>query len=136
MTYKQAIIVRTDIKMGKGKLAAQVAHAAVDSFYKVYSVNPSKALEWIRLGQKKVVLKVSSLNELLNRVRRAEEEGIICSVIRDAGHTQLEPGTITCAGLGPDVEEAIDRVVGDLKLLRHALADLPLKIYSSACVAM
>jgi len=115
--YKQAIIVRTDLEMGKGKLAAQVAHAAVDSFYKTLKSKPEKALAWLEEGQKKVVLKVSSLTELIERMEKASEHGLIVSIIRDAGRTQLIPGTITCVGIGPDKEELIDQITGDLKLL-------------------
>jgi len=111
------IIVRTDLKMGKGKLAAQVAHAAVDSFYKTYVNDPEKAMAWLRQGQKKVVLKVGGLKELISRLEKARRLGIQYSLIRDAGHTQLEAGTVTCLGIGPDQEELVDMITGDLKLL-------------------
>ena len=115
--YKQAIIVRTDLEMGRGKLAAQVAHAAVDSFYKTLRSRPEKALAWLQEGQKKVVLKVKSVSELLEKAEKASEHGLIVSIVRDAGLTQLQPGTVTCVGIGPDKEELIDRITGDLKLL-------------------
>jgi len=114
---KQVIVVRTDLKMGKGKLATQVAHAAVESFVRVLNEKPEIARKWLSQGQKKVVLKVSTLNELLEIYKKALREGLIAVIIRDAGLTQLEPGTITCVGIGPDYSSKIDTVTGKLKLL-------------------
>jgi len=115
--YKQAIVVRQDLRMTKGKLAAQVAHASVSSYIAAQSARPDWASGWMREGQKKVVLKVRTLDELLEIKRSAERESIPCSLISDAGLTQLEPGTITCLGIGPAPAWLIDRVAGHLKLL-------------------
>ena len=114
---KQVILVRTDLKMGRGKLAAQVAHASVQCFYITLKEKPDLAHEWISQGQKKVVLKVPDYKTALERYEQAVERGIIACIIRDAGHTQLEPGTLTAIGIGPDKEELIDEITGDLKLL-------------------
>lgn len=115
--YKQAIIVRADLKMGKGKLAAQSSHASLAAFRKVERSSPEAAKGWEREGQKKIVLKVGSEKELLEYFELAKREGIPCELIRDAGHTQVEPGTITCFGAGPWDEEKLDGVFGKLKLL-------------------
>ncbi len=114
---KQVIVVRTDLKMGKGKLATQVAHAAVESFVKALNEKPEIARKWLSQGQKKIVLKVSSLNELLQIYEEALREDLVAVLIRDAGLTQLEPGTVTCVGIGPDYSSKIDKVTGKLKLL-------------------
>ena len=114
---KQAIVVRADLKMGKGKLATQVAHASVQSFYETYKLKPNLAVKWINSGQKKVVLKVNSINDILSIYKRAVDRGLIATIVRDAGLTQLEPGTITAVGIGPDYENKIDEVTGHLKLL-------------------
>lgn len=115
------IIVRTDINMGKGKIAAQVAHAAVSLVLDILNSNNPKwkewLYEWLNEGQPKIVVKINSLSELLDRVKKAEELGLPTTIISDAGKTQLEPGTITCAGLGPAEDSKIDIVTGDLKLL-------------------
>ncbi|MCK4319535.1 peptidyl-tRNA hydrolase Pth2 [Candidatus Micrarchaeota archaeon] len=111
---KQVILIRTDLKMGKGKIAAQVAHASLSA----YKNAPKKLKEeWERTGMKKVVLKVESEDELLDFQRICNTEGFPCSLIRDAGHTQIEPGSITSLGAGPYDENALDRVFGKLKLL-------------------
>jgi len=118
MTYrqaiKQAIVVRNDIKMGKGKLATQVAHASVGSMMRA---SKKVVKEWEREGGKKVVLKVENLGELKALYEKAEKSKLLCFVVRDAGKTQLRPGTITCLGIGPDKEREIDKITKDLKLL-------------------
>ncbi|MEM0028680.1 MAG: peptidyl-tRNA hydrolase Pth2 [Ignisphaera sp.] len=116
---KQVIVVRTDIKMGKGKLATQVAHAAVEAVLQCLEKKSCSEIiaEWRRQGQKKIVVKVKSLEELLNLKRIADELGINTVLIADAGLTQLPPGTITALGLGPAPAEIIDKVTGDLPLL-------------------
>ena len=115
--YKQVIIVRKDISMGKGKLAAQVSHASLSSYQKTLKINMDVAKAWEHEGQKKVVLKVDGLDDLLEQFELAKREGIPCELIRDAGHTQIEPGTVTCVGIGPWEEKKLDELFGKLKLL-------------------
>ncbi|MEM3422593.1 MAG: peptidyl-tRNA hydrolase Pth2 [Candidatus Bilamarchaeaceae archaeon] len=115
--YKQVIVVRSDLEMGKGKIAAQSSHASLISYEKVKKTNPEVAEEWIREGQKKVVLKVKGEEELLRYFDIAKKNGIPCELVRDAGHTQIEPGTITCFAAGPWDEKKLDEIFGELKLL-------------------
>lgn len=103
--------------MGKGKLCSQVAHASISSFLKTKERFPEWCDKWIEEGQKKIILKVNSLNELLEIKRKFDEIGIPNALISDAGYTQLPPGTITCLGVGPAPGELIDRITKDLKLL-------------------
>ena len=51
-------------------------------------------------------------------VELAKRRGLPSFLVRDAGLTELEPGTVTCLGIGPEREEEIDRITGDLPLLR------------------
>ena len=110
---KQAIVARTDIGMGKGKLAAQVAHASLMAYE---DADRSMQSEWKGQGQKKVVLKASSESELFELADRAEREGLSHAVVRDAGHTQLDPGTVSALGIGPAADDRIDAITGDLSL--------------------
>jgi PTH2 family peptidyl-tRNA hydrolase len=112
--HKQVIAVRKDLKLDKGKLAVQVAHASLGSYKK----SPVAVREsWEREGSKKVVVEAEGLKQLLDLQKKSRALGIPCSLIRDAGRTQLKPGTITCLGMGPDSEERMDRVTGRLKIL-------------------
>ncbi|WP_435360621.1 peptidyl-tRNA hydrolase Pth2 [Haloarchaeobius sp. DFWS5] len=110
---KQAIVARTDIGMGKGKLAAQVAHASLSAYEDTDSRTRN---EWKGSGQKKVVLKASGERQLFELADRAEREGIPHAIIRDAGHTQLDPGTVTALAVGPADDALVDKVTGDLSL--------------------
>ena len=103
--------------MGKGKIAAQSSHASLSAYKKVAKSNPEVARAWEMEGQMKVVLKVNGEEELLDFYNKGKAAGIPCELIRDAGHTQVEPGSITCFAAGPwDVHE-LDAVFGKLKLL-------------------
>ncbi|UXM84830.1 aminoacyl-tRNA hydrolase [Methanococcus aeolicus] len=115
--YKQVIILRNDLKMGKGKLVAQGSHASLISFLNTQKNNPSVAKEWLNEGQKKIVLKVNSEKELFEVFRDANIDGFSCCLIRDAGHTQIPSGTATAVGIGPDKEEKLEKITGKLKLL-------------------
>lgn len=117
VAIKQVIVVRTDLKMGKGKLAAQVAHASLASTEVARTKREGWYDSWNESGQPKVVLKVGSEGELNDLHRRARAAGLPTSLIQDRGLTQLEPGTITCMSIGPAPADLIDKVTGQLKLL-------------------
>ncbi|GIU69911.1 MAG: peptidyl-tRNA hydrolase [Candidatus Woesearchaeota archaeon] len=111
---KQVILVRTDLKLPKGKLASQVAHASVEG---VLSSKPSIVKNWRFAGMKKIILKVKNLEELLHFEKEAKKRGLTTALITDAGLTVVEPGTTTCLAIGPDIEEKIDELTGNLKIL-------------------
>ena len=111
---KQAILVRTDLKMPKGKLATQVAHAAVDA---VVNSERNMVEDWRTSGAKKVVLKVADKQELVKYIKQAKEAGLMTSLITDAGRTFFDKPTMTCGAIGPDKEEKINKIVGHLKLV-------------------
>lgn len=111
---KQAILVRMDLKLPKGKLAAQVAHAAVQAALTSERVAVN---EWLSDGAKKVVLKVKDEKEIREFLKKAQNAGIKTALITDAGHTVVAPGTVTTLGIGPDDDKKIDVLVGHLKLM-------------------
>lgn len=110
--YKQVILVREDLNMPKGKMAAQVAHAAVEC---VVATDKSLLELWRKQGMKKIVLKVKDLKELKSYKSIADDNGLIARMITDAGHTVFKEATITCVGIGPDEENKIDAVTGKLE---------------------
>jgi len=115
--YKQVIAVRTDLGMSRGKIAVQVAHGSLSASENARVSQQEVWRAWYREGQKKVAVKVSSVEELLELRRMAINHRLPHALIRDAGMTELPPGTITVLGIGPAKAEVIDKVTGDLKLL-------------------
>jgi PTH2 family peptidyl-tRNA hydrolase len=112
--FKQVILVRADLKMGKGKIATQAAHASIGAFK---LVDEEVAKKWEKEGGKKVVLKVKDEKELLQIYKEVKKEKIPCFLVRDAGLTQIKAGTITALGIGPVERKKIDKITGRLKLL-------------------
>ncbi len=111
------IVVRSDLKMGKGKLAAQVAHASISAAEEAMRSKQGWYNRWKEEGQAKIVLKVGSEGELRELLRKAEETGLPSALVQDRGLTQLDPGTTTSLGLGPAPDDLLDRLTGKLKLL-------------------
>jgi PTH2 family peptidyl-tRNA hydrolase len=112
MELKQVILVRKDLKLPKGKMAAQVAHASLEA-----ALKSKKISAWRSGGAKKIVLYVESLDELLRFRKEADRMGFTTALIADAGHTTVEPGTTTCLGIGPEEERELDRLTGKLKMV-------------------
>lgn len=117
MGHKMVIVARNDLKLSKGKLAAQVGHAAVDCALKCMKHDRRAFDAWHGEGQKKTVLKVGSEKELYPLKADAERAGLSTALIKDAGHTEVAPGTVTVLGIGPGPEDLIDKVTGHLSLL-------------------
>lgn len=114
MDMKLVVLVRQDLKLPKGKLAAQVAHAAVEAALRTGKVKRSA---WRVQGQKKVVLRVKDEAELLEYEQKAKGLKLKTALITDAGRTCVAPGTTTCLGVGPDIEKKIDLLTGRLPML-------------------
>jgi peptidyl-tRNA hydrolase, PTH2 family len=112
---KQVIVVNEALDLPCGKLAAQVAHAALAAFLEAGS---DARRRWLEDGMPKVVLRADDEDSLLRIEAQAEQLGLPTARICDAGHTVVEPGTLTCIGIGPADSAAIDSVTGALKLLR------------------
>ncbi|MDI9577526.1 MAG: peptidyl-tRNA hydrolase [Candidatus Bathyarchaeota archaeon] len=115
--YKQVLIFRTDLQMGKGKIAAQAGHAAISAAQDAFVHHKKWWEAWMYEGQKKVALKVVNEKELGELEEAADDLGLPHSLIIDRGLTQIPEGTVTCLGIGPAPAEKIDRLTGKLKLL-------------------
>lgn len=114
MDFKQVILVRMDLKLPPGKLSVQAAHASVEA---VLRTDKAILKHWRSEGMKKVVLKVSTLEELYKYGEEAKSLGLVTAIITDAGLTTVAPGTTTCIAIGPDAEIKIDKITGHLKIL-------------------
>ena len=116
MEFKLVVVVRDDLKMSGGKLAAQVAHAAVTCALEAKAKKTKWFSSWYSEGQKKVVLRAKDLEELRSLGEKASRAGLPRALITDAGFTELPPNTTTCLGIGPGPEADIDRITGQLPL--------------------
>lgn len=114
--YKMILVVRNDLKMGKGKVAAQCAHAAVSAYKQIQRRNPELLKQWEYCGQPKVVVKAPDEETLAELLTHAKVLGLTVSLIQDAGRTQIAPGSRTVLGIGPGPADLIDKVTGHLKL--------------------
>ena len=115
-----ALLLRTDLGMSKGKLCAQAAHGALSAFRAATSgTEPQRAAlrAWLREGQAKVVLRVDSEGALRELLAAALAGGVTAGLVRDAGRTQVEAGSITCLALGPGDAGVMGALTGALKLL-------------------
>ncbi len=115
--YKMVIVVRDDLKLSSGKLAVQVAHAAVECSFTSKRKKPKWFKMWKEQGAKKVVVRANSLDDLRELKDKAEGLGLVAEIIKDAGLTEVPPGTETVLGIGPGPSNIIDKITGNLPLL-------------------
>lgn len=109
------IVVRDDLGMSRGKIAAQCCHACLGAYRSLS--NQSITEQWETRGAKKVVLRSQSEDELVSICELAQQLGLPSYLVVDAGHTEIAPGSITAVGIGPAYEELFEPVTGHLKLL-------------------
>ena len=112
---KQVIVVNEELKLPRGKLAAQVAHASVAS---LVSSSGEQQQAWFDIGMPKVVLAGDNEQEITDLYQKAVDANLPAHLIRDAGKTVVASGTITCVGIGPASKDDIDKITGHLKLVR------------------
>ncbi|WP_428401865.1 peptidyl-tRNA hydrolase Pth2 [Methanocrinis sp.] len=114
MEFKQCIVIRGDLKLSSGKLAVQVAHAAILAMERA---EKRVVRDWKDEGQRKIVLKAPSLQEIFRLREEAERADVASAIVIDAGLTEIPPGTVTALGLGPAPASLLDRITGNLKLV-------------------
>ncbi|MCW4034262.1 MAG: peptidyl-tRNA hydrolase Pth2 [Candidatus Bathyarchaeota archaeon] len=116
-SHKMVIVVRTDIKMSKGKMAAQAGHAAVSASEYARKNRPEWWNPWINEGQCKIAVKAKSEQEILDLERQARNAKLPVALIVDRGLTEIPPNTTTCLGIGPAPASKVDVITGKLSLL-------------------
>ena len=115
---KMMIVMRTDLDMGTGKMIAQAGHAIVKLVWtNMDEVDGDPLTSWVDSGMKKVCVAADSEEVLLQTVAKAKELNIPVYLVTDSGLTQVEPGTKTCAAIGPAKDKLIEKVTGSLPLL-------------------
>jgi len=94
------------VSMTKGKACAQCGHATLGAYRRALtSASGRNVLRvWLRTGQMKIAVKVPSQDELMALQAEAARRGLVCCLIRDAGHTQIAPGSRTVLAIGPAPE--------------------------------
>jgi PTH2 family peptidyl-tRNA hydrolase len=115
--YKQVIVFRSNLRLSKGKTAAQAGHAAVSAAEEARKHHRAWFDGWSREGQCKIAVKVKNEEELLELEARAIQMGLPHTRIVDRGLTEVPPGTVTCLGIGPAPVEKVDNITGNLPLL-------------------
>lgn len=116
-SYKMVIVVRSDLKMSKGKIAAQAGHAAVTASEYARKNRPEWWNPWISEGQCKIAVKIKSEEDIIEIERKARNAGLPVALIVDRGLTEIPPNSITCLGIGPAPANKVDTITGKLSLL-------------------
>lgn len=115
---KLVLVVRNDLGMTKGKIAAQCSHASVECYKAAMKYKPQAGKMWLMTGQKKIVVGISGGEKcLLELSKVAKSHKVLSCIISDAGATQIKAGTSTVIGIGPDSSDVIDKITGHLKLI-------------------
>ncbi|GFS46907.1 peptidyl-tRNA hydrolase 2, mitochondrial [Nephila pilipes] len=115
--YKLVLVVRDDLRMGQGKIAAQCSHASVMAYKNAVLYNPETARLWEAYAQAKVVLRTSSEKSLIELYETAKKSGLPTSLVCDSGRTEVAPGSKTVIAVGPGPSNTINKITGHLKLL-------------------
>ncbi|XP_054157011.1 peptidyl-tRNA hydrolase 2, mitochondrial-like [Oppia nitens] len=117
--YKMVFIVNSSLQMGVGKIAAQVAHAALGMHGLLLQDEPKfgvSLIRWSEFGETKIVLKGESTQHLVELEKRALSSGLPTYLVQDAGKTQVNAGSTTVLCLYGSTD-TVDSVSGDLRLL-------------------
>lgn len=116
---KQVIVMRTDLNMRKGKMIAQGAHAVMGVWLHYCTPVVGKdVFHWLANGAKKICVRAKSEEELRKLYMDAKDAGLRAHIVTDAGRTEFNGvPTVTCLAIGPNEDEAVDKITGHLELL-------------------
>ena len=117
---KMVCLVRADLGMSAGKVAAQVAHGALGAVRATQSLSngAQRLRQWEENGEAVIVLRVPDASELEDLIRQAKAQGLVTHVVADAGRTEVAPGSETVGTIGPDLLDKVDAITGGLSLLQ------------------
>jgi peptidyl-tRNA hydrolase len=115
--HKMILAVRSDLKMGKGKVAAQCSHATLGAYKRALQRTPGAVKYWERIGQKKITVKLQNEEQMDEIEASAKQAGLVTYVVVDAGHTQVAAGSKTVLAIGPAPESLVNTVTSQLKLI-------------------
>jgi peptidyl-tRNA hydrolase len=115
--FKLILCVNNELKMTKGKIAAQCGHATLGA-YKLASKHCNSALKnWEYMGQAKIAVRVDQEEEMYELMEKARAAGLVTYLVEDAGRTQIAAGSKTVLAIGPAPVAALDPITSHLKLL-------------------
>ena len=109
------LVARKDLKMSAGKLAVQCSHAAVTCTLNAKKTHARLVERWSKAGARKICLRADDLETIQRLAGQAQAAGLVTTLVKDVGHTELPPGTITVLGIGPSPRRSIDALVSELK---------------------
>ena len=112
---EQLAAARRDLKDGIERASA--LGLASEAASRLGNLGTADFAAWIQDGQPKVVLRVTSAEQLRDVAQRGEAAGLPVDLVSDAGRTQVTPGTLTCCALGPAESGRVDAVTAELPLL-------------------
>jgi PTH2 family peptidyl-tRNA hydrolase len=126
---KQVIVIRRDLRMRRGKEIAQGAHASTAWLAErvLQGMTPNGTVDhvalstaersWLQSSVRKVTVKVNSEEELMAVYQAAIEARLVVHLVTDRGLTEFGGvPTRTCLAVGPDYDDLVDPVTGDLEL--------------------
>lgn len=112
------LVTRNDLNLSSGKLAAQCSHATAECILKAKRQSPQILDKYLKTGARKIVCNTTNIDELKRIYGQAKDAGLICHMVRDAGHTEIPAGTVTVVGIGPGIRSSIDKITSSLPLVK------------------
>jgi PTH2 family peptidyl-tRNA hydrolase len=112
------LVTRNDLNLSSGKLAAQCSHATAECILKAKLQSPQILDKYLKSGARKIVCSTTNVDTLKRIYGEAKDAGLICYMVRDAGHTEIPAGTVTVVGIGPGMRNSIDKITSSLPLVK------------------
>lgn len=95
-------------------MIAQACHASLGAYR---NTNTETVDEWEAAGATKIAVKTDTEDKLMSLLQQARSEGVSTYLVKDAGRTELAPGTVTALGIGPGRDETVNKITKDLSLV-------------------